>query len=250
MDGGNILMNYFVFDTETIPDFDFIRRVLHDSDSDENVLLEKASEELARNSSGFLPPMFHRLVSWVGLWVDERGKPRSKSTWSGEDEKHGLDLILLEFQKNPNFGLIHHNGRGFDVPLLTYRCLKHELVLPPRFTNKDFKYRFSGVNFDLQDQMSDFGASSWPKLKHLSALIGIEAKQVGEGNLVLEMFQNGDLKRIEDYCEEDVLITYLVWLAHRHTIGAIDSDSFSDLKKRAMDKLFELQSQNTNNSSD
>lgn len=237
-------MNYFVFDTETIPDFVLIRQVLHDFESDENELLEKASEELARNQSGFLPPMFHRMVSWVGLWVDELGKPLSKSAWSGEDEKKGLELILLEFQKDPNFGLVHHNGRGFDVPLLTYRCLKHEFVLPPRFNNKDFKYRFSGVNFDLQDQMSDFGASSWPKLKHLSALIGIEAKQVGEGNLVLEMFRNGDLKRIEDYCEEDVLITYLVWLAYRHTIGLIAPVSFSDLKKRAMDKLFELQSDN------
>ena len=46
---------YFIFDLETIPDIDFIRTVLDDRVSDEENLLEKASELLARNKSGFLP---------------------------------------------------------------------------------------------------------------------------------------------------------------------------------------------------
>lgn len=36
---------YFIFDIETIPDFKFIRTILNDQDSDQETLLEIASEE-------------------------------------------------------------------------------------------------------------------------------------------------------------------------------------------------------------
>ena len=78
---------YFIFDLETIPDIDFIRTVLGDKESDEEILLEKAAEHLARNKSGFLPPMYHRVVSWVGLWIGNTGDPRQKIAWNGVDEK-------------------------------------------------------------------------------------------------------------------------------------------------------------------
>lgn len=78
---------FFIFDLETIPDIDFIRRVLNDQESDEELLLAKASEELARNASGFLPPMYHRMVSWVGLWIENTGGPKQKIAWSGRTKR-------------------------------------------------------------------------------------------------------------------------------------------------------------------
>jgi len=116
---------YFIFDIETIPDFDFVRKVLDDQDSDQEQLLEIASEELARNKSGFLPPMYHRMVSWVGLWIENTGQPRQKVSWNGEDEKEGLKQIFDAIGTFKDFGLIHHNGKGFDLPVLTYRAMEH-----------------------------------------------------------------------------------------------------------------------------
>ena len=81
---------YFIFDIETVPDFDFVRTVLNDQNSDQEQLLEIASEELARNKSGFLPPMYHRMVSWVGLWIENTGQPKQKVSWNGEDEKEDV----------------------------------------------------------------------------------------------------------------------------------------------------------------
>lgn len=52
---------FFVFDLETIPDFEFIRQLLNMPDAPQDELLERASEELAHNKSGFLPPMFHQI---------------------------------------------------------------------------------------------------------------------------------------------------------------------------------------------
>lgn len=232
---------YFVFDVETIPDFDFLRMLLDNIECSEDELLTEASEKLASNKSGFLPPMYHRMVSWVGLWIENDGKPRQKVGWNGENELEGLNQlfdVLLTFK---DYGLIHHNGRGFDLPLLTYRAMKYGLQMPLRLNHRDIRYRYSNANVDLMDEFSNYGASSFPKLKHLGYLIDIPFKQTGEGNEVLRMYREGDLGQIEHYCYEDVMATYIVWLHMKYTVGDIPADSFSNLKERALNKLKEIQ---------
>ena len=232
---------FFIFDVETIPDFKFVRKVLQDQESDNDILLERASEELARNKSGFLPPMFHRMVSWVGLWIENTGEPRQKVAWNGENEKEGLKQLFDAINTYRDFGLIHHNGKGFDIPLITYRAMKHGLQMPLRMNDHEIRYRYSKQNVDLVDEFSNYGASSWPKLKHLGYLIDIPFKQTGEGNEVLAMYQEGKLADIEHYCYEDVIATYIVWLHMKHTIGDIPEDAFNNLNERALAKLKEIQ---------
>ena len=231
----------FVFDVETIPDFEFVRRVLNSDEPDEDRLLEIASEELTRNNSGFLPPMYHHMISWVGLWIENTGKPVKKESWNGDDEMEGLKQLFNTLSTYKDFGLIHHNGRGFDIPLLTYRALKFGLQLPVRLNQHDIRYRYSRENVDLVDEFSNYGASSWPKLKHLGQLIGIPVKQTGEGNEVLSMYREGRLQQIETYCYEDVVATYLVWLHLKYTVGDIKKEPFENLKDRAWSKLKEIQ---------
>jgi 3'-5' exonuclease len=97
------------------------------------------------------------------------------------------------------------------------------------------------VNVDLMDEFSNYGASSYPKLKHLGYLIDVPFKQTGEGNEVLQMYNNGELEKIEHYCYEDVMATYIVWLHMKYTVGDIPVDSFTNLRDRAMNKLQEIQ---------
>lgn len=234
---------YFVFDVETIPDFEFVRLTLDDTESGEDDLLLKAGELIARNQSGFLPPMYHRMVSWVGLWVENTGKPAQKVSWNGEDEAAGLNQLFKALLTYKDFGLIHHNGRGFDLPLLTYRAMKHNLQMPHRLNHYDIRYRFSKVNIDLMDEFSNYGASSYPKLKHLGQLIGVPFKQIAEGNEVLEMYRRGELEEIEHYCYEDVIATYIVWLRMKFTVGEINEEIYTNLNTRALNKLKEIQSQ-------
>lgn len=233
---------YFVFDIESIPDTDFLRGLVPAPPDDEQELLALASEEFGRGKSGFLPPMYHRMVSWVGLWITDKAEPRQKVAWSGTDEKQGLVALCETLKTYKDFGLIHHNGKGFDLPLITYRALKHGLQLPARLSTHDIRYRYSRQNLDLMDEFSNFGASSFPKLKHVCALIGIPVKVTGEGNEVLEMFRQGDLERIERYCYEDVMATYLVWLHLKYTSGDLKPDEFTNLRERALSKLKEIQS--------
>lgn len=234
---------FFVFDIETVPDFDFIRSVLEDPDDDNEAMMLQAGEELARGSSGFMPPMYHRMISWVGLWIENNGMPRQKLGWSGEEEKEGLEELFEALGTYKDFGLIHHNGRSFDLPVLLYRSMKHGLQMPVRLSHYDIRYRYSNDNVDLMDEFSNYGASSWPKLKHLGMLIDIPFKQTGAGEDVLAMFREGELEKIEHYCYEDVMATYIVWLHMRFTTGAIDRELFDNLKERALGKLSEIQDQ-------
>lgn len=235
---------FFVFDVETIPDFEFVRQIIENPEGNEDELLIQASEELARNSSGFLPPMYHKMISWVGLWIENNGVPKQKAGWHGTNEKEGLEKLFDTLGTYKDFGLVHHNGRGFDLPLLTYRALKHGLQMPKRLNHYDIKYRYSNDNVDLLDEFSNYGASSWPKLKHLGYLIDIPFKQTGEGNEVLKMFRDDKLVEIEHYCHEDVMATYVVWLHLKYTVGDISKELFDNLNDRAMSKLKEIQSKN------
>lgn len=232
---------FFVFDVETIPDFEFVRQIIENPEEDDDDLLIQASEELARNSTGFLPPMYHRMISWVGLWIENNGMPKQRASWHGEDEKEGLEALFDTISTYKDFGLIHHNGRGFDLPLLTYRAMKHGLQLPNRLSHYEIKYRYSDHNVDLLDEFSNYGASSWPKLKHLGYLIDIPVKKTGEGNEVLEMYRRGELEQIEHYCHEDVMATYVVWLHLKYTVGDISKELFENLNERALSKLKEIQ---------
>jgi len=234
---------FFVFDVETIPDFDFLRKVLNSPDNSEDDLLILASEELTRNNSGFLPPMYHRMVSWVGLWVENTGKPVQKVSWNGTDEKEGLKQLFDALLTYKDFGLIHHNGRGFDLPLITYRAMRHDMQMPIRLNHYDIRYRFSNSNIDLMDEFSNYGASSYPKLKHLGHLINVPFKQTGEGNEVLKMYSEGKLDEIEHYCYEDVMATYVVWLRMKYTTGDISEEIFKNLNERAIRKLMEIQAE-------
>ena len=231
----------FIFDIETIPDFEFVRRVMNDHESEEDELLIAASEQLARNSSGFLPPMYHKIISWVGLWVENTGKPVQKVGWNGDDEKTGLTELFDALLTYKDFGLVHHNGRGFDLPLITYRTMKHGMQMPLRLNHYDIRYRFSKANIDLMDEFSNYGASSYPKLKHLGYLIDVPFKQTAEGNEVLVMHREGKLSEIEHYCYEDVMATYIVWLRMKFTTGDISEEIFENLNERALSKLKEIQ---------
>lgn len=232
---------FFVFDVETIPDTDLMRQVLAMPDGSEEELLEAAMQELSKGNSTFFPPMFHRMVSWVGLWIEDRGKPVREAAWSGEDERTGLQMLFDQMNTYKDFGLIHHNGRGFDLPLLTYRALRHELQVPVRLGQHAIRYRYSRENVDLMDEFSNYGASSYPKLKHLGYLMNVPFKKTAEGSEVFDLYKQGKLEQIQTYCHEDVISTYLVWLSLSFTTGEIDKASYRNLKERALQKLQGLQ---------
>ncbi|MCB1921359.1 MAG: ribonuclease H-like domain-containing protein [Candidatus Competibacteraceae bacterium] len=108
------------------------------------------------------------------------------------------------------------NGRGFDAAVLKQRSLIHGLTVfnwhrtDPRF-GYDYRYEFNW-HCDLMDVLSDFGASPRLGLDEAAQALGLPGKWNGHGENVAEQAATGDYAAINQYCEGDVLNTYVLYL--------------------------------------
>ena len=117
--------------------------------------------------------------------------------------------------------LVSWNGSGFDLPVLNYRSLLHG-VQAPRYweTGEDdssFRYnnyisRFHWRHTDLMDVLGNYQPRAGAKLDQIATMLGFPGKLGMDGSLVWEKFQQGAIEEIRNYCETDVLNTYLVYL--------------------------------------
>ena len=123
-------MNVLVFDIETVPDVEGVRR-LHEleglSDADvANVMFHKRRQE---TGGEFLRLHLHRIVAISAVL-------RSRDTikvWSlGEEDSPEKELIQRFFDGLERFTptLVSWNGGGFDLPVLNYRALLHGVQAP------------------------------------------------------------------------------------------------------------------------
>ncbi len=100
------------------------------------------------------------------------------------------------------------NGRSFDAAVLKQRSLIHGLTAinwhrtDPRF-GYDYRYE-SNWHCDLMDVLSDFDEAA--------RALGLPGKWNGHGENVAEQAAAGDYAAINQYCEGDVLNTYLLYL--------------------------------------
>ncbi|HBY49251.1 MAG TPA: 3'-5' exonuclease, partial [Alcanivorax sp.] len=127
------------------------------------------------------------------------------------------------------------NGGGFDLPVLNYRALKHGVVAR-RFWetgNEDTSFRFNNYlsrfhqrHLDLMEQLAMFNGRANAPLDQIATLLGFPGKMGMSGAKVFDTFQAGDLKAIRDYCETDVLNTWLVFLRFQMLRGELDATGY------------------------
>jgi predicted PolB exonuclease-like 3'-5' exonuclease len=214
-------MNIFVFDIETIPDLESGRRLydLHDlSDGDTG----KAMLHLRQQQTGseFLPLHLHRIcaISVVLRHADQ------VKVWSlGEADSDEAELVQRFFDSVDKFTptLVSWNGGGFDLPVLHYRALLHG-VQAPRYwdtggEDRDFKWnnylsRYHERHTDLMDVLAGYQMRANAKLDEVATMLGFPGKMGMSGARVWDAFQAGEIEGIRNYCETDVLNTFLVWL--------------------------------------
>ena len=77
-----------------------------------------------------------------------------------------------------------------------------------------YGYRYSDWHVDLLDVLSDYGAIRSVKLDEVSRLFSFPGKFGIDGSEVKSYFDDGRLKEIRDYCETDVMNTWLVYLRY------------------------------------
>ena len=234
-----------VFDIETIPDVDLIRKTLHVEGDDIEVSNIAMGEQEAKSGSSFLPLPYHKIVAISAVIADDFGVFQKVSSMDGENEG---DMIrdFLRFLDSHNPKLVSFNGRSFDVPLLMIRAMKYNLTCRAYFEveNRElgkskwdnYRYRFSHrFHIDLMDHISEFGATRGLKLDVLCSLIGAPGKFDVKGDQVMDMYYKGELKQIKEYCESDVLNTYWLYLKYELLKGNLIVEDF----KRSLDIMGE-----------
>ena len=110
--------------------------------------------------------------------------------------------------------MVTYNGSGFDLPVLRYRAMIHN-VFAPGMHNRAYFHRYTDDNVDLCDVLSSFSYGAKVKLDELSRAMGLPGKPEGiDGSQVEAYFSAGRIQEIADYCRSDVINTYRLWLRH------------------------------------
>ena len=230
-----------VFDIETIPDVAGLRR-LHEVDASlpDAELVEMAFQQRrAQNGSDFLPLYLQRIAVISCALRTAQGF----RVWSlSEPELSEGQIIQRFFDGIEKFTpqLVSWNGGGFDLPVLHYRGLIHG-VSAARYwdlgdgdfvDSRDFKWnnyisRYHTRHLDLMDLLAMYQPRANAPLDELARLIGFPGKLGMDGSKVWEAWQKGEIAAIRDYCETDVMNTWLVLLRFRLMRGEISREEYN-----------------------
>ncbi|MRG93629.1 ribonuclease H-like domain-containing protein [Polyangium spumosum] len=116
--------------------------------------------------------------------------PRLLGGPSGGDEAAIVrDFVKRVGDKRPV--LVSWNGRGFDLPLVLARAMRHGVVAPWLW-NRDFEDRYRGQNhLDLQDAVSMRGAGRASRMASFACLCGFPGKVGVDGSDVEGLWAKG-----------------------------------------------------------
>ncbi|PZW45044.1 hypothetical protein C8P66_11259 [Humitalea rosea] len=232
-----------VFDFETVPDLAAARRLLDPAGAlDDAALREALDARYARAGaapgSAFVKAPLHRVVC-IGLLMVERDDPEGPFRPARFSVRHTGDMPEAELLRRFIAGLrerpvlVGFNTRGFDLPVLRWRCMALGLPAPAVFQGDHYTRRYSPRHLDLCDLLADFGASPRPSLAEAAAVVGASAKPEGMDGLQVEgRVAAGDWAGIAAYCGSDVLALYRVFLAWAVACGglsAADAETSAEL---------------------
>jgi len=222
-----------VFDIETVPDVEGLRR-LHGLDAKiaDREVAEMAFQ-LRRQATGhdFLPLHFHRVVV-ISCALKERNDGFKVWSLSGDSEGELIQRFFEGIEKyTPQ--IVSWNGGGFDLPVLHYRGLIHG-VKASRYwelgdDDREFKWnnyisRYHSRHLDLMDLLAMYQGRANAPLSDLAQLMGLPGKLGMEGSQVWQAYQAGKLGEIRNYCEADVVNTYLIYLRFQLMRGALTAE--------------------------
>lgn len=171
------------------------------------------------------------------------------SVWSlGDVDSDEAELIKRFFEGIERYTptLVSWNGSGFDLPVLHYRSLLHSVVAQRYWENgeddQSFKWnnylsRFHSRHTDLMDVLSGYMPTAKAPLDQIASLLGFPGKMGMSGDKVWDCYVGGGIEAIRNYCETDVLNTYLVYLRYELIRGRLTEKAYQGECDKVRDML-------------
>lgn len=205
--------SYLVLDIETVPDAE-----LH------------TPPEPAPGVEKAFPPLYACKPIVLGvMWLDERLACKRMGTIGEGKDEAGMLADFAEFMTRHRPHLVTWNGRGFDLPVLTLRALRHGVSFPWYYQERDYRYRYSADgHLDLCDFLSDHGAARMISLSGAARLIGLPGKDGLDGSQVEGLYHAGQLEALRQYCLSDVAQTAFLFLRYRLLVGQLDRAGYRE----------------------
>ncbi len=211
-----------VFDIETVPDTAGLRTLwdLDPAASPEDIAEIAFQRRRQATGGDFLPHHLHQVIAISCVLRDSEGF----RVWSlGAGDSPEADLIQRFFDGIEKYTpqLVSWNGGGFDLPVLHYRALIHGLSAPRYWDmgedDRDFKWnnyisRYHTRHLDLMDLLALYQPRANAPLDEIAKLIGFPGKMGMDGSQVWHAYRRGEIAAIRNYCETDVVNTFLVYL--------------------------------------
>lgn len=230
-------MNVFVFDIETVPDVAGGRRLLGlDGLSDDEVMAAMQARRRADAGTDFVRLHLHRIVV-VSIVLRAGDRLKVWSLGDGGDDE--ADILQRFFDGIDRFSptLVSWNGSGFDLPVMHYRAMLHGITAPRYWetgaTEQSFRWnnylnRFHERHTDLMDMLAGYQPRANCPLDELATLCGFPGKMGMSGAAVADAMREGRFDEIRDYCETDVLNTYLLYLRFQLMRGHLDHARYAE----------------------
>jgi predicted PolB exonuclease-like 3'-5' exonuclease len=213
---------YLVLDIETVPDPE----------------LYKPPDSPSGTEKPFPPLYAHRPIVLGVLWLDEEYRFKRLGVIGEHDDEPAMLRDFSNFVEQWRPHLVSFNGRSFDLPVLTLRCLRHGVPLRFFFEDRDYRYRFTDAgHIDLYDFLSEHGAARVGSLDAIAHVIGLPGKVGVDGSQVEGLYNAGQIQLIKHYCLTDVAQTAFVLLRYRLLQGILDRESYRRLATALFESL-------------
>jgi 3'-5' exonuclease len=204
------MTTHLILDIETIPDPELPR--LDDSDR-------------------VPPPPMNQIVTLGCLLLDDYVPKKIGVVGEHKNERDMLGDFAVWLDKTRPC-VATWNGRGFDMPVITSRALKHGISMPWWFSDRNTRYRYSPEgHMDLMDFLADFGAAKSTRLDIYAKLVGLPGKVGVDGSQVAPMVHAGKIDEVNAYCLCDVAQTAGLFLRVQLLRGTLDRANYVALSK-------------------